>query len=469
MATQATEWNEYWPKSDKAVEALRRLDEMGVEVRTSRERGEASYDLCVDKPSIEFPDEAWIELGYLVAQLSSGLYPRDFRAKMKERGGRVVCIYDVLDRRVTPDGLYLYIKWQSPAERTPEPGPQSDSLLASAGKWMRGLLQPDAQPPRRWAELRAERMEEAVRRLKELGIERRAMADPDGSNGRVELHAPADRQRSAMNWIEVGYLTAQLWERKYPRAFRAGPPDSGRPVGIFGGAGTPSPIRVRNTPEGLWLTMLGSVADDEARLLAALRSAAAHATPVEVAESLSKLVGEPLSQSLLMFTFKRAFPAMPLNVLFEAREWRRVGLGKMSDEEFNRLLGPWLRPEPEAKRTPLAMTPAKQPIEPPLYELGGMRVGEMNLTALFGAPHFVENDSARTFGGSEEHWGFVLSSGQVFVLVFQVPYKVAVLYANPPEIEPIVAIFGLPRSDPRFDFYPTPVFRTWDPRRKNRS
>jgi hypothetical protein len=68
------------------------------------------------------------------------------------------------------------------------------------------------------------------------------------------------------------------------------------------------------------------------------------ATPVEIAEVLGQLYEGGLSDRAIVPFFKRAFPQIPLRVLLDSCTWHRVsGPGGTSDEEFNELLGPWLK------------------------------------------------------------------------------------------------------------------------------
>ena len=65
-------------------------------------------------------------------------------------------------------------------------------------------------------------------------------------------------------------------------------------------------------------------------------------SPLQLATLLDELTGGRLSQGILVTFFKRAFPALPLRVLLDAGAWHRVSDGGMSDDEFERLLGPYI-------------------------------------------------------------------------------------------------------------------------------
>ena len=82
------------------------------------------------------------------------------------------------------------------------------------------------------------------------------------------------------------------------------------------------------------------MSDEE--IIAALRSEKGRLTPVELAELLAGLTRVSLSDQLIVFYFKRAFPEIPLDVLMESALWTRVGRGHLSDEGFNELLHSWL-------------------------------------------------------------------------------------------------------------------------------
>lgn len=64
-------------------------------------------------------------------------------------------------------------------------------------------------------------------------------------------------------------------------------------------------------------------------------------SPLQLAKLLDSLTDGGLSQSRLIMFFKRAFPALPLRVLLDAGAWHRVSDGGMSDEAFEKLLGPY--------------------------------------------------------------------------------------------------------------------------------
>jgi hypothetical protein len=75
---------------------------------------------------------------------------------------------------------------------------------------------------------------------------------------------------------------------------------------------------------------------------AVLRSKKGELTPVELAELLGALLGGRLDQGVIVTYFARAFPAIPLPTLLEASGWERVSSGRLSDADFNALLGAWI-------------------------------------------------------------------------------------------------------------------------------
>jgi hypothetical protein len=77
-------------------------------------------------------------------------------------------------------------------------------------------------------------------------------------------------------------------------------------------------------------------------VIAALQAQRASARAVQLAELLRQLTDRELTQSLIVFFFKRAFPDIPLRVLLDAGAWTRVSNGELSDDGFNALLQPWL-------------------------------------------------------------------------------------------------------------------------------
>lgn len=82
--------------------------------------------------------------------------------------------------------------------------------------------------------------------------------------------------------------------------------------------------------------------DSDETVLEALRARAPGLTAVQVAELLAELTGEPLAMSRVISYFVRAF-AIPLGILYEAAVWHRLSTkGGISDDEFNRILEPWL-------------------------------------------------------------------------------------------------------------------------------
>jgi hypothetical protein len=86
----------------------------------------------------------------------------------------------------------------------------------------------------------------------------------------------------------------------------------------------------------------------KAERLAAMRERATELNAVEMAEYMAQLVGEPVNRSMVAFNFVGAF-AIPLSVVRESLSWQRLNPAApgLSDDEFNRMLAPWL-----PRRTP---------------------------------------------------------------------------------------------------------------------
>jgi hypothetical protein len=81
--------------------------------------------------------------------------------------------------------------------------------------------------------------------------------------------------------------------------------------------------------------------DDE--LLALLRSSSRDTSPSGLAEILGDHLDKGLTQSAMVFYFKRAFPGTPLRVLLEAGARSRLSDGELSAEQFDGLLDEWIR------------------------------------------------------------------------------------------------------------------------------
>jgi hypothetical protein len=65
---------------------------------------------------------------------------------------------------------------------------------------------------------------------------------------------------------------------------------------------------------------------------------------------------------------------------------------------------------------------------PPLWEVGWVRgIERHTLRERLGAPHLVETDTTRTFGGEEDWWAFKTAEDKVIAVCLRVPYQDAVL------------------------------------------
>lgn len=73
-----------------------------------------------------------------------------------------------------------------------------------------------------------------------------------------------------------------------------------------------------------------------------LRAKVDRLTAVQLADLLGTMAPEGLSQGTIVTFFHRAFPGIPLRTLLDASGWSRVSGGGMSDDDFNRVLRPWI-------------------------------------------------------------------------------------------------------------------------------
>jgi hypothetical protein len=81
----------------------------------------------------------------------------------------------------------------------------------------------------------------------------------------------------------------------------------------------------------------------QAELIQAKRDGRMPEVPVQLPKGGSnELTGGQLSQATLVSYFKRTFPSILLRVLIESGAWTRVSDGGLTDEQFDRLLGPSL-------------------------------------------------------------------------------------------------------------------------------
>ncbi len=80
----------------------------------------------------------------------------------------------------------------------------------------------------------------------------------------------------------------------------------------------------------------------DAEIIDALRAEAGRCTAVQLAELLGKSLSGKLTEGAIVTYFKRAFPSVPLRVLRDAGAWNRVSQGGLSDDDFNKLLRPWI-------------------------------------------------------------------------------------------------------------------------------
>ena len=103
------------------------------------------------------------------------------------------------------------------------------------------------------------------------------------------------------------------------------------------------------------------------------------------------------------------------------------------------------------------MTPLPLPAKLPMWEVCILKITRPELRALLGGPHFVETDEYRTHGGEEDAWGYTLPSGQRVVVILRVPYRVAVISADPPELAPVLQALHIASDDVRLERPSQPV------------
>src|SRR5690349_9809003 len=103
------------------------------------------------------------------------------------------------------------------------------------------------------------------------------------------------------------------------------------------------------------------------------------------------------------------------------------------------------------------MTPLPLPAQLPMWEVCILKIARPELRAMLGEPHFVETDEYRTYGGEEDAWAYALPSGQRVVVTLRVPYRVAVISADPPELAPILQALHIANDDVRLERPPQPV------------
>jgi hypothetical protein len=101
------------------------------------------------------------------------------------------------------------------------------------------------------------------------------------------------------------------------------------------------------------------------------------------------------------------------------------------------------------------------PVALPMWGLANLTITRQEMRGLLGEPHFVETDPTRTCGGEEDAWAYTLSSGQRMLVTLEGVAGYAVLYAEPPELSPILEALGIRPDDPRLTCYPEPWHVQW--------
>ena len=93
---------------------------------------------------------------------------------------------------------------------------------------------------------------------------------------------------------------------------------------------------------------MNSSASDEA-ILRILRDARGRLGPVAIAHLLQQELRRPLSHAALIAYFKRAFPEIPLPILYSASRW--VERTELDDAGLERQLNHWLPRTDDGSRT----------------------------------------------------------------------------------------------------------------------
>jgi hypothetical protein len=95
--------------------------------------------------------------------------------------------------------------------------------------------------------------------------------------------------------------------------------------------------------------------------------------------------------------------------------------------------------------------PLELPVAFPLWMLCNFRISREELHSILGCPAYTETDTYATFGGEEDAWAYQLPSGQRVLVILNVALRQARFCADPPDLEPVLAAFGLVRDQPDLD------------------
>jgi hypothetical protein len=89
------------------------------------------------------------------------------------------------------------------------------------------------------------------------------------------------------------------------------------------------------------------------------------------------------------------------------------------------------------------------PVALPIWSLASLKITRSELRRTLGEPHYVETDPRRTCGGEQDSWAYTLPSGQRLLIVLDATTGFAELFADPPELVPVLGALGLREDDPR--------------------
>jgi hypothetical protein len=85
--------------------------------------------------------------------------------------------------------------------------------------------------------------------------------------------------------------------------------------------------------------------------------------------------------------------------------------------------------------------PIKWPFKP--YVVAKFKASRECMHSALGAPHFVETDSTRTFGGDEDAWAWRLPTGQQLLVILRVPYEDVIVHCDPPTAQSAIEALGI--------------------------
>jgi hypothetical protein len=103
-----------------------------------------------------------------------------------------------------------------------------------------------------------------------------------------------------------------------------------------------------------------------------------------------------------------------------------------------------------------SIIPLRMPVALPMWGLATLTVTRLELRGLLGEPHFVETDTRRTCGGERDGWASTLPSGQRVLIILDVTVSVAELFADPPDLDPVLQVIGISANDPRLTRHARP-------------